>query len=93
VLLNMPTVVISHSLLVLPYPIMPIAHSFHPLYNPSRSFQRPLGPRRLSACGGGGPVSPVVDIRNAIGVLAVGQAIDSNEAYCWKISQREDTEK
>jgi hypothetical protein len=80
VLLNMPKVVISRSLLVPPYPIMPIAHSFHPLCNPSRSFQRPLGPRRLSACGGGGPVSPVVDIHNAIDVLAVGQAIDSRRS-------------
>jgi hypothetical protein len=80
VLSNMPTVAISRSLLVLPYPTMPIVHSFHPLCNPSRSFQTPLEPRRLSACGGGGPVSPVVDIRNAIDVLAVGLAIYSRRS-------------
>jgi hypothetical protein len=80
VLLNMPKVVISHSLLVLQYPIMPIAHSFHRLCNPSRSFQRPLGPRMIISTRKWGIDGFSGDIHNAIDVLAVGLATGSRRS-------------
>jgi hypothetical protein len=80
VLLNMPKVVISRSLLVPPYPITPIAHSFHPLCNPSHSSQRPLGPRKNISMRGWGPMSRLRDIHNAIDVLAVALAIYSGRS-------------